>query len=38
MSQRRIDVEDKLFGQRKKQEEEIKAQVKVMKDQLAMKK
>lgn len=38
MNQRRIEVEDKLFSQRKKQEEEVKAQVKIMKDQLAMKK
>ena len=38
MAQRRIEVEDKLFHTRKKQEEELKAQVKIMKDQLAMKK
>ena len=35
---RRIQMEDKLFSERKKSQAEIKNQVKIMKDQLAMKK
>ena len=35
---RRIQMEDKLFTERKRSQDEIKNQVKLMKDQLAMKK